>query len=53
VRQAFRDYDGGVKVEAAVSAQMVRLSTGATVWANSVSEVGQVDKRSAVRGFRN
>jgi len=39
------DYDGGVKVEVAVSAQMVRLSTGATVWTNSVSEVGQVDKR--------
>ena len=39
------DYDGGVKVEVAVSAQMVRLSTGATVWANSVSEVGQVDTR--------
>src|SRR5580700_7675882 len=39
------DYEGGVKVEVAVSAQMVRLSTGATVWINSVSEVGQVDKR--------
>ena len=40
------DYDGGVKVEVAISAQMVRLSTGATVWSNSVSEVGQVDKRN-------
>jgi ABC-type uncharacterized transport system auxiliary subunit len=39
------DYDGTVKVEVAISAQMVRLSTGATVWANSVSEVGRVDKR--------
>jgi ABC-type uncharacterized transport system auxiliary subunit len=39
------DYDGGVKVEVAISAQMVQLSTGATVWSNSVSEVGQVDKR--------
>ena len=39
------DYEGGVKVEVALSAQMVRLSTGATVWTNSVSEVGQVDKR--------
>ena len=39
------DYDGGVKVEVAISAQMVRLSTGATVWSNSVCEVGQVDKR--------
>jgi ABC-type uncharacterized transport system auxiliary subunit len=40
------DYDGGVKVEVAISAQMVSLSTGATVWSNSVSEVGQVDKRN-------
>lgn len=39
------DYNGGVKVEVAISAQMVSLSTGATVWSNSVSEVGQVDKR--------
>ena len=39
------DYDGGVKVEVAISAQMVRLSTGATVWSNSVCEVGQVGKR--------
>ena len=39
------DYDGGVKVEVAISAQMVRLSTGATVWSNSVCEVGHVDKR--------
>lgn len=39
------DYDGGVKVEVAISAQMVELSTGATVWTNSVSEIGQVEKR--------
>jgi ABC-type uncharacterized transport system auxiliary subunit len=39
------DYEDGVKVEVAISAQMVRLSTGATVWTNSVSEVGLVDKR--------
>jgi len=39
------DYDGGVKVEVAISAQMVRLATGATAWANSVSEVGLVQKR--------
>src|SRR5215471_2685568 len=39
------DYEGGVKVEVAISAQMVQLSTGATVWTNSASEVGQVDKR--------
>ena len=39
------DYEGGVKVEVAISAQMVQLSTGATVWTNSVTEVGQVEKR--------
>ena len=39
------DYGGGVKVEVAISAQMIRLSTGATVWSNSVCEVGQVGKR--------
>lgn len=39
------DYDDGVKVEVAISAQVVQLSTGATVWTNSVAEVGQVDKR--------
>ena len=39
------DYEGGVKVEVAISAQMVSLATGGTVWNNSVSEVGAVDKR--------
>lgn len=39
------DYDGAVKVEVEVSAQMVQLTTGATVWTNSVDEVGTVDKR--------
>ena len=40
------DYEGGVKVEVAISAQMVQLSTGATVWENSVTQLGQVDKRN-------
>jgi ABC-type uncharacterized transport system auxiliary subunit len=40
------DYDGGVKVEVAVSAQMVQLSTGSTVWTNSVDEVGKVEKHN-------
>lgn len=40
------DYENGVKVEVAISAQMVRQSTGAIVWTNSVSEMGQVDKRN-------
>src|SRR5277367_242774 len=39
------DYEGGVKVEVAISAQMIKLATGATVWSNAVSEVGDVNKR--------
>src|SRR6266850_5842631 len=39
------DYEGGVKVEVAISAQMTSLATGATVWTNTVSEVGDVNKR--------
>jgi ABC-type uncharacterized transport system auxiliary subunit len=39
------DYEGGVKVVVAISAQMVRFDTGATVWTKSVSKVGNVDKR--------
>jgi ABC-type uncharacterized transport system auxiliary subunit len=38
------DYEGGVKVEVAVSAQMVKLDTGAIVWTKSVSEVGVVNQ---------
>ena len=38
------DYAGGVKVEVAISAQMANLATGATVWSNTVSEVGDVNK---------
>jgi len=36
------DYEGGVKVEVAVSAQMTKLDTGAIVWSKAVSEVGEV-----------
>src|ERR1700690_3861466 len=39
------DYAGGVKVEVAISAQMTSLATGAIVWSNAVSEVGDVNKR--------
>jgi ABC-type uncharacterized transport system auxiliary subunit len=39
------DYEGGVKVRVAISAQMTNLATGATVWTNSVSEVGTVGQR--------
>jgi len=40
------DYEGGVKVEVAISAQMLSLATGQTVWTNAVSEVGTVDQRN-------
>lgn len=39
------DYEGGVKVVVAISAQMIRLDTGATVWTKTVSRVGNVEKR--------
>ena len=39
------DYEGGVKVEVAISAQMTNLATGLTVWTKAVSEVGDVNKR--------
>lgn len=39
------DYDGGVKVEVAITAQMTNLTTGATVWTNTVDEVGRVGQR--------
>jgi ABC-type uncharacterized transport system auxiliary subunit len=39
------DYDDGVKVVVAISAQMIRFDTGATVWTKAVSKVGSVDKR--------
>lgn len=40
------DYDSGVKVEVAMSAQITRVETGATVWSNGVSEVDPVSKRN-------
>jgi ABC-type uncharacterized transport system auxiliary subunit len=40
------DYEAGVKVEVAVSAQITRVATGATVWSNAVSEVGTVPQRT-------
>jgi len=36
------DYEGGVKVEVALSAQMIKLETGTTVWSKAVSEIGVV-----------
>jgi cholesterol transport system auxiliary component len=43
------DYQAGVKVEVAISAQITRVATGATVWSNAVSETGTVSQRN-VRG---
>jgi hypothetical protein len=40
------DYEGGVRVEVALSAQITRVSTGAAVWSNNVSEVGKVSQRN-------
>ena len=40
------DYESGVKVEVAMSAQITRVDTGVTVWTNSVSEVGIVSRRN-------
>jgi ABC-type uncharacterized transport system auxiliary subunit len=39
------DYEGGVKVEVAITAQMTNLSTGSAVWTNTVDEVGTVGRR--------
>jgi ABC-type uncharacterized transport system auxiliary subunit len=39
------DYQGGIKVQVAISAQMTRIATGAIVWSNAVSEIGDVNKR--------
>jgi hypothetical protein len=40
------DYQAGIKVEVAISAQITSVKTGATVWSNSVSEVGTVSHRT-------
>jgi ABC-type uncharacterized transport system auxiliary subunit len=39
------DYQGGVKVEVAISAEMTNLATGAAVWTNTVDEIGTVGQR--------
>ena len=40
------DYEGGVKVEVAISAEMTKFATGETVWTNAVSEMGTVGSRN-------
>ena len=39
------DYEGGVKVEVAITVQMTNLTTGAAVWTNTVDEAGTVGQR--------
>jgi ABC-type uncharacterized transport system auxiliary subunit len=39
------DYEGGVKVEVAITARMTILATGAVVWTNTVDEIGTVGQR--------
>ena len=40
------DYEGGVKVEIALSAQITRASSGETVWSNTAFEAGKVSHRN-------
>ena len=40
------DYQAGVKVDVAMSAQIISVRTGATVWSNAVSEAGTVSQRN-------
>jgi len=40
------DYEGGVRVEVALSAQITDPRAGKTVWANSASESARVEKRN-------
>ena len=40
------DYDAGVNVEVALSGQITRVSTGETVWSNTVSERQAVSQRT-------
>lgn len=40
------DSNTGINVEVAMSAQITRVTTGATVWSNSVSEVATVSQRN-------
>ena len=39
------DYEGGVQVEVALSAQVTDLHSGKTVWANSASNTAKVEER--------
>jgi ABC-type uncharacterized transport system auxiliary subunit len=38
------DYQGSVKVQVAISAEMTSIATGAIVWSNAISEIGDVNQ---------
>jgi len=40
------DYEGGVNIEVALSAQMTDIRTGTTVWANRASDIENVAQRN-------
>jgi len=40
------DYEGGVQVEVALSAQVTDIHNGNTIWANSAAEKGKVEGRN-------
>ena len=40
------DYNGGVKVEVAISAQITRLANGVTIWSNTVTESGTASQHN-------
>ena len=40
------DYEGGVQVEVALSAQVTELHNGNTIWANSTAEKGKAEGRN-------
>ena len=40
------DYEGGVKVEVAITAQVTSRTTGSVVWTNTADEVGTVGQRN-------
>jgi ABC-type uncharacterized transport system auxiliary subunit len=42
------DYEAGVKVEVAMSAQITKVATGAAVWSNAVSETRPVSQRNVL-----
>jgi ABC-type uncharacterized transport system auxiliary subunit len=39
------DYEGSVKVQVAISVEITSVATGAVVWSNVVSEIGDVKQR--------